>query len=235
MPNYGRVLIKISGEALMGNQGFGHDPEIMHRICQDIKAVHATGIEICAVVGGGNIFRGASPAAKHMERASADYVGMLATVMNAVALQNIFETMDVPTRVQSAIPMTTICETYIRRRAVRHMEKGRIVLFAGGTGNPFFTTDTASALRAVEMNCDLIVKATQVDGVYSDDPKKNSSATRYQNLTFKDVIMQDLQVMDMSAITLAKDNNIPIAVFSIQTPGSFLEVIQGKGLFTLIS
>jgi uridylate kinase len=192
------------------------------------------GVEVCLVVGGGNIFRGVSAAAAGMERTSADYMGMLATVINALALQNILEQHKVTTRVLSAIPMTTICEPYIRRRAVRHMEKSRVVIFAAGTGNPFFTTDTASALRAVEMSCDAILKGTQVDGVYSADPNKVKDAVRYDELTFKDVLVQDLKVMEASAITLARDNNIPILVFPIHEKGSFAQVVQEKGKFTLI-
>jgi uridylate kinase len=192
------------------------------------------GVEVCLVVGGGNIFRGVSAAAKGMERTSADYMGMLATVINSLALQNILEQHNVTTRVLSAIPMMTVSEPYIRRRAARHMEKGRVVIFAAGTGNPYFTTDTAAALRAVEMNCDILLKGTQVDGVYSADPKIVPDAKRYEELTFKDVLVQDLKVMDSSAITLARDNNIPIAVFSIQEKGAFAQVVQGQGRFTLI-
>ncbi|AIL65021.1 Uridylate kinase [Rickettsiales bacterium Ac37b] len=232
--SYKRVLLKISGEALMGGQKFGHDHNVIDEISQDIKTVHDKGIEICLVVGGGNIYRGISAAAG-MERASADYIGMLATVMNALTLQNVLEQKGVSTRVLSAIPMTTICESYIRRRAVRHMEKNRVVIFAAGTGNPFFTTDTAAALRAVEMGCDAIFKGTQVDGVYSADPKYNTEVIRYSQLHYKDVLTQDLAVMDASAIALAKDNNIPIIVFSIKNKGAFCEVVDGHGDFTIIN
>ncbi len=231
---YKRILLKLSGEALMGSKPFGHDLDCIRRICHDIKDVQAKGIEVCLVVGGGNIFRGMSASEAGMERASADYMGMLATIMNALAIQNVLDQMGVISRVQSAIPMTTICEPYIRRRAVRHMEKGRIVIFAGGTGNPFFTTDTAAALRAVEMNCDAIFKATQVDGVYSADPKKDKNASRYETLSYKDVLTDDLKVMDASAISLARENNIPIVVFSIHKEGAFLNTALGKGTFTII-
>lgn len=232
---YKRVLLKVSGEALMGELKFGHDPKTITRISQDIKEAVEMGIELCLVVGGGNIYRGVSAQAVGMERASADYMGMLATVINALALQSALERMGVYTRVQSAIPMMTICEPYIRRRAVRHMQKNRVVIFAAGTGNPFFTTDTAAALRAVEMGCDAIFKGTQVDGVYTADPHKDKTATRYDQLTYKDVLTKDLGVMDSSAIALAKDNNIPIVVFSIQTGGTFAQVLRGKGKFTTIN
>jgi uridylate kinase len=231
---YKRILLKVSGEALMGKREYGHDPEIIARISQEVKDVHQLGAQVCLVVGGGNIFRGVSAAAAGMERASADYMGMLATVINALALQNSLEKVGVQTRVLSAIPMSTVCEPYIRRRAIRHMERGRVVIFAAGTGNPFFTTDTAAALRAVEMGCDALLKGTQVDGVYSADPKKDPSAKRYDALTYKEVLSQDLAVMDASAISLARENNIPILVFSIQTHGAFAEVVSGKGKFTII-
>jgi uridylate kinase len=231
---YKRVLLKVSGEALMGDLKFGHDRATIDRICNDILIVHRMGVQISLVVGGGNIYRGVSAAAVGMERASADYMGMLATVINALALQNALERLGVQTRVLSAIPMTTVCEPYIRRRAVRHMEKNRVVIFAAGTGNPFFTTDTAAALRAVEMGCDALIKGTQVDGVYSADPHKVNDAVRYEKLTYKDVLVQDLAVMDAAAVTLARENNIPIVVFSLHTPGAFSHIIQGKGLFTII-
>lgn len=231
---YKRVLLKLSGESLMGNEQFGHDQETIERICNDIKQVHETGTQVCLVVGGGNIYRGAMAANKGMERASADYMGMLATVLNALALQNSLDAMGVQSRVLSAIPMTTVCEQYIRRRAIRHMEKGRVVIFAAGTGNPFFTTDTAGALRAVEMGCDAILKGTQVDGVYSADPKKDKFATRYDTLTYKDVLTNDLAVMDASAISLARENNLPILVFSIHEKGSFAKALNGEGKFTII-
>lgn len=233
-PCYKRVLLKVSGESLMGNLNYGHDPETIDRIAGDIAAVYQLGVEVCIVVGGGNIFRGISAASIGMERASADYMGMLATVINALALQNALEKFNVNTRVLSAISMTSICEPYIRRRAIRHLERGRVVIFAAGTGNPFFTTDTAAALRATEMGCNAILKATQVDGVYAEDPKINPKAERYSSLTYKDVLHQDLKVMDASAIALARENKIPIVVFSIQKPGGFAEVVTGKGRFTII-
>lgn len=232
---YKRILLKISGEALMGERGYGHDPETIKRICRDVCQVHSMGGEVCLVVGGGNIYRGVSAAAAGMERASADYMGMLATIMNALALQNILEGFGVATRVLSAIPMATVCEPYIRRRAIRHMEKGRIVIFAAGTGNPFFTTDTAAALRAVEMGCDALFKGTQVDGVYSADPKHNKEATRYERLTHKDVLANDLKVMDAAAIALARENKIPILVFSIHKEGEFARAVLGEGKFTIIT
>lgn len=232
--NYKRVLLKLSGESLMGNGSYGHDAETINRICNDIKQVHEKGIQVCLVVGGGNIYRGVSAAAIGMERASADYMGMLATVINALALQNCLDGIGVQSRVLSAIPMTTVCEPYIRRRAVRHMEKGRVVIFAAGTGNPFFTTDTAASLRAVEMGCDAILKGTQVDGVYSADPKKDKTAKRYDVLTYKDVLNNDLAVMDASAVSLARENKIPILVFSIHTKGAFAKTVSGEGTFTTI-
>ena len=233
--SYKRVLLKISGEVLMGDGEFGLNPETVDRIAGDIAQVHASGIELCLVVGGGNIFRGVSVAAQGMERASADYMGMLATVMNALAMQGALERGGVPTRVQSAIPMATICEPFIRRRAIRHMEKGRVVIFAAGTGSPYFTTDTAAALRATEMNCDAIFKGTQVDGVYSADPKKELGAERYDKLSYMDVLSRDLRVMDASAISLARENSIPILVFSIHNPDAFAGVVGGEGIFTIIT
>jgi uridylate kinase len=234
-PKYRRVLLKISGEALGGRLGQGIEGETISGIAQEIKSVIALGVEVCVVIGGGNIFRGVSEASKGMERASADYMGMLATVINALAMQNALEAIGVHTRVQSAIPMATVCEPFIRRRALRHMEKKRVVIFAAGTGNPFFTTDTTAALRAAEMGCDALLKATQVDGVYSADPKKDKSAKRYDRLTYSKVLADDLRVMDASAIALARDSNIPILVFSIHNAGAFAKVVQGKGPCTLIS
>ena len=231
---YSRVMLKISGESLMGKLPYGIDPEMVGTVAQQVKDVVATGVEVCLVIGGGNIFRGVSGAAKGMDRASADYMGMLATVINALAMQNALERNGVDTRVLSAIPMQTVCEPYIRRRAVRHMERGRVVIFAAGTGNPFFTTDTAAALRASEMSCDALLKATKVDGVYSEDPIKNPDAERYETLTYHQVLTRDLQVMDASAISLARENNIPIIVFSIYDKGAFADVVGGKGLFTVI-
>ena len=232
---YKRVLLKVSGEALMGDNAFGIDPKTVERISNEIKTVTELGAQVCLVIGGGNIFRGISGAAAGLERGTADYMGMLATVMNALAMQGGLERVDVPTRVQSAIPMSTICEPFIRRRAIRHMEKGRVVIFAAGTGSPYFTTDTAAALRATEMNCDAIFKGTQVDGVYSADPLKAADAERYDRLTFLDVLSRDLRVMDAPAISLARENNIPILVFSIHNPNAFADVVQGKGAFTIIS
>ncbi len=232
---YRRVLLKISGEALMGDRGYGLDPDVVARVARDVRSVRDTGAEVCLVIGGGNIFRGISSAAAGIERATADYMGMLATVMNSLAMQSALEAVGVHTRVQSAIPMWSVCEPYIRRRAVRHMEKGRVVIFAAGTGNPFFTTDTAAALRASEMGCDLLLKGTKVDGVYDSDPVKNPAALRYERLAYLEVLSNDLQVMDASAISLARENKIPIAVFSIHTEGAFAEVVEGRGRFTLIT
>ena len=219
----------------MGSRDYGLDPEALNRIAGDAAAVHGMGVELCIVIGGGNIFRGVSGAAGDIERASADYMGMLATVINAIAMQSALERQGVPTRVLSAIPMASVCEPYIRRRAVRHMEKGRVVIFAGGTGNPYFTTDTAAALRAAEMGCDALLKGTQVDGVYSDDPLKVEGAKRFEKLSYLDVLSKDLRVMDASAISLARENNIPILVFSVHNPGAFADVVSGKGKFTVIS
>lgn len=232
---YKRVLLKVSGEALMGQRDYGLDPDMVNRVANEVKAVIELGVQVCLVIGGGNIFRGVKGAAGGMERASADYIGMLATVMNALSMQSALERIGVTTRVQSAIPMSSVCEPYIRRRAIRHMEKGRVVIFAAGTGNPFFTTDTAAALRASEMGCDGLLKGTQVDGVYTADPKKDPNAERYDRLTYMDVLTKDLQVMDASAISLARENHIPILVFSIHTPGAFAEVMQGRGKHTIIT
>ena len=230
-----RVLLKISGEVLMGSREYGLDLETVDRLAADVRAVHEMGVQVCLVIGGGNLFRGVSGAAAGVERASADYMGMLATVINSLAMQNAFERVDVPTRVLSAIPMSTVCEPYIRRRAVRHMEKGRVVIFAAGTGNPYFTTDTAAALRAAEMGCDALLKGTKVDGVYSADPLKVKDAKHFERLTYHDVLAGDLQVMDASAVSLARENNIPILVFSVHNPGAFANVVSGKGKFTTIS
>ncbi len=234
-PKYRRVLLKVSGEALMGDEPYGIDINMVDRIAGEIKHATEIGAEVCLVIGGGNIFRGLSGAAKGMDRTSADYMGMLATVMNALAMQNALERIGVDTRVQSAIPMTTVSEPYIRRRAVRHIEKGRVVIFAGGTGNPFFTTDTAAALRAAEMSCNALLKGTQVDGVYSADPKTNPDATRYDELSYHEVLSKDLRVMDTSAVSLARDNEIPIIVFSIHDQGRFVDVLQGDGDCTVVS
>jgi uridylate kinase len=232
---YRRVLLKLSGEALMGAQGHGLDPKIVARIASEVKTVHELGVQVCLVIGGGNIFRGLAGAAQGMERATADYMGMLATVINSLAVQSALERQGVATRVQSAIGMQAVCEPYIRRRAIRHMEKGRVVIFAAGTGNPFFTTDTAAALRASEMGCDALLKATKVDGVYSADPQKDSAATRYERLSYLDVLSRDLQVMDAAAISLARENRIPILVFSIHNSGGFADVVTGQGRFTIIT
>jgi len=231
---YKRVLLKVSGEALMGEREYGLDPDTVHRIASDIGDVVAMGVEVCLVIGGGNIFRGVSGAAGGMDRAQADYMGMLATVINALALQNALEKRGVATRVQSAIPMASVCEPYIRRRAERHMEKGRVVIFAAGTGNPFFTTDTAAALRAAEMKCDALLKGTQVDGVYSADPRKVADAERYHELTYLDVLSRDLAVMDAAAVSLARENGLPIVVFNINASGAFARVMRGEGRFTTI-
>ena len=234
-PKYDRVLLKVSGEALMGAQSYGIDITTVDRIAADIEEARASGVQICLVIGGGNIFRGLAGAAKGIERATADYMGMLATVMNALAVQAALERIGVPTRVQSAIPMESVCEPYIRRRAIRHMEKGRVVIFAAGTGNPFFTTDTAAALRAAEMNCAAMLKGTQVDGVYTADPKRDPSAERFETLTYHEVLARDLQVMDASAISLSRENKIPIIVFSIHDRGALAAVLQGRGRCTIIS
>jgi len=233
-PIYRRVLLKVSGEALMGSGSFGLDPETVNAIAQDVTDVYRMGVEVCLVIGGGNIFRGIAAAARGMERAQGDYAGMLATVINALMMQNALEGRGVDTRVMSAIQMSSIAEPYIRRRAVRHMEKGRVVIFAAGTGNPFFTTDTAAALRAAEMDCTALLKGTQVDGVYSADPRKDPNATRYEELSYMDVLSQDLNVMDASAISLARENNLPIIVFNIHAPGAFAKVMRGEGPFTRI-
>jgi uridylate kinase len=231
---YRRVLLKISGEALMGERDYGLDPVVVARIADEIKSVHALGVEVCVVIGGGNIFRGVSGAAVGMERASADYMGMLATVINSLAMQNELERRGVATRVQSAISMQSVCEPYIRRRAVRHLEKGRVVIFGAGTGNPFFTTDTAAALRASEMGCHALLKATKVDGVYDADPHLVLGAKRFERLTYHDVLARDLQVMDAAAVSLARENCIPILVFSIFESGGFADVVQGRGRFTIV-
>lgn len=231
---YKRVLLKISGEALMGQRDYGLEPATVNRVAKEVQAVHALGVECCLVIGGGNIFRGIAGASEGMQRASADYMGMLATIMNALAMQNALEQLGVDTRVLSAIPMQSVCEPYIRRRAVRHLEKRRVVIFAAGTGNPYFTTDTAAALRASEMGCQALLKGTKVDGVYSADPKVHKDAERYHQLSHQDVLARDLKVMDATAIALARDNGIPIIVFSIHSPGMFAEVLQNRGRFTVI-
>ena len=231
---YRRALLKISGEALLGDGEYGVDFATVRRIAEDVKQVHDLGAEVCLVIGGGNIFRGISGATVGMERTTADYMGMLATVMNALAMQSALEGIGLPTRVLSAIPMSTVCEPYIRRRAMRHMEKGRIVIFAAGTGDPFFTTDTTAALRAAEMDCDCLLKGTQVDGVYSEDPNNNPDAERFDTLSYHQVLSQDLRVMDAAAISLARENAIPILVFSIHNDGAFADVLRGTGTCTII-
>jgi uridylate kinase len=233
-PRFHRILLKLSGEALMGEGQFGIDPDAVARLAEEIKGAVADGHALCLVVGGGNIFRGLAGAAKGFDRSTADYIGMLATVMNALAVQNALEKIGVDTRVQSAIPMATVSEPYIRRRAVRHMEKGRVVIFAAGTGNPFFTTDTAAALRAAEMGCDALFKGTSVDGVYDADPKKVADAKRYETVTFSKVLSDNLKVMDATAVALCRDNNIPIVVFNIREQGNLARVLGGGGTATIV-
>ena len=232
--NFKRVLLKISGESLMGVGSYGIDVSTVDRVAKEISQVCKLGVEICLVIGAGNIFRGLSGAAAGMDRASADYMGMLATVMNSLALQNSLERLDFQTRIQSAISMTEVCETYTRRRAIRHMEKNRIVIFAAGTGNPYFTTDTAAALRASEMDCDAIFKGTKVDGIYDKDPMKDSDAIKFDKISYSEVLSKNLRVLDSSAVSLARDNNIPIIVFSIKENNSFLNIIEGKGNCSIV-
>lgn len=234
-PRFGRLLLKLSGEALMGGLEYGTDAAEVERIARQVHATREHGVEVAIVVGAGNIYRGLDGAAKGMDRATGDYMGMLATVINALAFQSALERLELDTRVLSAIPMETVCEPYIRRRAERHLEKGRIVIFAAGSGNPFFTTDTAAALRASEMSCDALLKGTQVDGVYDSDPKKNPDAVRFESLSYLEVLSRDLGVMDASAIALARENNIPILVFSIHDSGAFAQVLTGRGRATTVS
>jgi uridylate kinase len=234
-PRYKRILLKLSGEALMGEQGYGIDNAVLDTIASEVKEVCGLGVEVAVVIGGGNIVRGLSGASKGMERASADYMGMLATVLNALALQNILENKGVVTRVQSAIEMRELAETYIRRRAVRHLEKGRVVIFAAGTGNPYFTTDTAAALRAMEIGANVIMKATKVDGVYSADPLKDKKATKFERLTYLEVLQKDLRVMDATAISLCMDNNLPIIVFNLTVPGNIKKIVLGEKMGTLVT
>lgn len=231
---YKRILLKLSGQALMGRRDYGIDQDTVARIAGEIETVRKLGAEVSLVVGGGNIFRGLAGASQGLDRASADYMGMLATVMNALAIQGALEKRKVDTRVQSAIPMASVCEAYIRRRAMRHLEKGRVVIFAAGTGNPYFTTDTAAALRAAEMGCDVLLKGTQVDGVYAADPKQDKNAERFERLTHLEVLRRDLKVMDAAAISLCRENGIPIIVFSIRSAGAFADVIRGRGRCTVI-
>lgn len=231
---YKRVMLKISGEALMGDQGFGLHPPTVQRIAKEVQSVHEMGVEICMVIGGGNIFRGLSGSAQGMERTTADYMGMLATVMNALAMQGALESLGIFTRVISAIPMDQVCEPYIRRRAVRHLEKKRVCIFAAGTGNPYFTTDTAATLRSSEMGCEAIFKGTKVDGVYDKDPAKFDDAVRYDRITYDDVLAQHLGVMDATAIALAQGNDMPIIVFSLDEPGGFKGILAGEGTYTIV-
>ena len=233
-PTYTRVMLKISGEALMGDQGFGLHPPTVERIAKEVKSVHELGVEICLVIGGGNIFRGLQGSAQGMERTTADYMGMLATVMNALAMQGALESLGIHTRVVSAIPMDQVCEPYIRRRAVRHLEKKRVCIFAAGTGNPFFTTDTAATLRANEMSCEAILKGTQVDGIYDKDPQKHFDAVRYDVVSYDEVLQKNLKVMDASAIALARDNSKPIIVFALSEPGGFAGILRGEGTYTKV-
>ena len=231
---YDRVMLKISGEALMGDQGFGLHPPTVERIAREVQSVHALGVEVCMVIGGGNIFRGLQGSAQGMERTTADYMGMLATVMNALAMQSALEGLGIHTRVISAITMNEVAEPYIRRRAVRHLEKKRVCIFAAGTGNPYFTTDTAATLRASEMSCQAIFKGTKVDGVYDKDPVQHADATRYEKISYDDVLAKHLKVMDASAIALARDNNLPIIVFSLDEPGGFKGILAGEGTYTIV-
>ena len=233
-PLYKRVLIKISGEALMGDTQFGLHPPTVERIAGEIKKVHDTGVEICLVIGGGNIFRGMAGSAQGMERTTADYMGMLGTIMNALGMQGALEALGVFTRVISAIPMDQVCEPYIRRRAVRHLEKGRVCIFAAGTGNPYFTTDTAATLRASEMQCEAMYKGTQVDGIYDSDPKTNPDAKRYTEVTYDEVLQKNLKVMDASAIALARDNRMPIVLFDRSAPEGLIGILSGQGNFTTV-
>jgi uridylate kinase len=234
-PKYDRILLKLSGEALAGQQGYGIDPEVISTIASEIKDVVALGVEVALVIGGGNIFRGLSAASRGMDRASADYMGMLATVMNSLAMQDALETVGVNTRVQSAIEMQEIAEPYIRRKAVRHLEKGRVVIFGAGTGNPYFTTDTAASLRAMEINADIILKATKVDGVYNADPEKDKDAVKYDKLTYIEVLQKNLQVMDATATSLCMDNSLPIIIFDLTSPGNIEKVVRGAEIGTLVT
>jgi len=234
-PSYRRILLKLSGEALMGEQAYGIDPAVATRIAQDVRDLQATGVETAIVIGGGNIFRGLAASAKGMDRSTADYMGMLATVMNALALQDALEQQNVPTRVLTAIEMRSVAEPFIRRRAIRHLEKRRVVVFAGGTGNPYFTTDTAAALRAMEIKADVILKATKVDGIYSADPIKYPDATRYDRISYLQVLQERLQVMDATAISLCMDNRLPIVVFNLRVPGNIRRVVMGEAIGTTVT
>ena len=234
LPPFKRILLKLSGEVLMGNQQFGIDPEFVAELAAEIKAAKDAGLQICLVIGGGNIFRGMAGAAKGMDRAQADYMGMLATVMNALAMQNALEQLGVHTRVQSAIEMDKVCEPVIRRRAERHLDKGRVVIFAAGVGSPYFTTDSGAALRAAEMKCDALLKGTSVDGVYDSDPKGNPNAKRFDTVDYDTVLANNLKGMDASAVALCRDNGIPIVVFSIRDKGNLARVLKGEGVQTIV-
>ncbi len=233
-PLYSRILLKLSGEALMGDGAYGIDPDVATRIAADVAEIQSLGVQTAIVIGGGNIFRGVAASARGMDRATADYMGMLATVMNALALQDALEAQDVPTRVLSAIEMRAVAEPFIRRRAIRHLEKGRVVVFAAGTGNPYFTTDTAAALRAMEVKADVILKATKVDGIYTADPVKDPAATRYERISYLQVLQDRLQVMDATAISLCMDNKLPIVVFNLRTPGNIRRVVFGEAVGTTV-
>ena len=234
-PRYKRILLKLSGEALMGSKGYGIDNDVVSELAREVAEAAKSGCQVAIVVGAGNIFRGLKGAAQGMERATADYMGMLATVMNALAFQSALEQQGSPARVLSAIPMPTVCESFFRPRAIHHLEKGRVVIFAGGTGNPYFTTDTAATLRAIEMDCEVMAKATQVDGVYSADPLKDAAAERYDHLTYNEVLAKDLKVMDATAVALARDNNLPVIVFSIKVPGNIGKLLNGEASATTVS
>lgn len=231
---YKRILLKLSGEALMGDQAYGIDPNRIHEYATEIKRLHEAGVEIAIVIGGGNIFRGVSGASEGMDRVQADYMGMLATVVNGLALQSALENSDVPTRLQTALKIEAVAEPYIKRKAVRHLEKGRVVIFSAGTGNPFFTTDSAAVLRAIEINADVILKGTRVDGIYNEDPEKNKSAIKFDTLSFEEVLKRGLKVMDTTAFTLSQENNLPIIVFDMNTQGNLHKVVQGENIGTTV-
>lgn len=235
LPKYGRILLKLSGESLMGESKFGIDPKMLEQYALDIKNISDLGVQVAVVIGGGNIYRGMNEAETGIERAQGDYMGMLATLINGMALQASLEKIGVNTRLQSAIKMEQVAEPYIRRRAIRHLEKGRVVIFGAGTGNPYFTTDTAGSLRAIEIKADVILKGTRVDGIYTADPEKDKTATRYDKLSFNEVIGKELKVMDMTAFTLCQENNLPIIVFDMNTPGNLSAVVSGKAVGTLVS
>lgn len=235
LPKYNRILLKLSGESLMGDRSFGLDPKMLEQYSADIKTITDLGVQVAVVIGGGNIYRGMNEAETGIERAQGDYMGMLATVINGMALQSALEKTGVKTRLLTAIKMEQVAEPYIRRRAIRHLEKGRVVIFGAGTGNPYFTTDTAGSLRAVEINADVILKGTRVDGIYTADPEKDPNATRYEKLSFSEVISQNLKVMDMTAFTLCQENKLPIIVFDMNTTGNLQKVVEGKNIGTLVS